>query len=252
MELFYCETRISAWERSEAPVAYPSANRSIIDEKDGIDLISPPVKRSKYFNPHAKTSCHDKRYMYGDFPYVDNISMPSKGQLRRRPSTPVNQDREKVKAYPLSRRSSLTSFWISWKISLREGEETASGLEQQDTRKSYEDKKRNSAPKYQPGEHIFVASRLLSNAAQGRNAKIMPRRNDLYVSLTQRSTLSYDIVSIDNPGVLLGVYNTSALNPCNNNKVNRIIPLRKRRRPPKVPQTSGSSPGRFQNQRRRM
>ncbi|GFV26924.1 integrase catalytic domain-containing protein [Trichonephila clavipes] len=49
--------------------------------------------------------------------------------------------------------------------------------EQQDSRKFYAVKKRKTAPTYQPGEYVFVASHLLSNAAQGRNAKLMPRRD---------------------------------------------------------------------------
>ncbi|GFW12873.1 integrase catalytic domain-containing protein [Trichonephila clavipes] len=47
--------------------------------------------------------------------------------------------------------------------------------EQQDSRKFYTDKKRKAAPTYQPGEHVFVASHPLSNAAQGRISKLMPR-----------------------------------------------------------------------------
>ncbi|GFW49483.1 integrase catalytic domain-containing protein [Trichonephila clavipes] len=59
--------------------------------------------------------------------------------------------------------------------------------EQQDSRKFYADKKRKAAPTYQPGEHVFVASHPLSNAAQGRSAKLMPRKDGPYVILTQRS-----------------------------------------------------------------
>ncbi|GFU35327.1 hypothetical protein NPIL_89191 [Nephila pilipes] len=40
-------------ETSETLVTSPSANRSIIDEDDGINLVSPPVKRSKCYNPHV-------------------------------------------------------------------------------------------------------------------------------------------------------------------------------------------------------
>ncbi|GFT03101.1 transposon Tf2-8 polyprotein [Trichonephila clavipes] len=86
--------------------------------------------------------------------------------------------------------------------------------EQQDSRKFYADKKRKTAPTYQPGEHVFVASHPLSNAAQGRSAKLMPRRDGPYVILTQRSPSSYEIASLDNPGEPLGVYHTSALTPC--------------------------------------
>ncbi|GFW71615.1 integrase catalytic domain-containing protein [Trichonephila clavipes] len=124
--------------------------------------------------------------------------------------------------------------------------------EQQDSRKFYADKKRKAAPTYQPGEHVFVASHPLSNAAQGRSAKLMPRRDGPYMILTQRSPSSYEIASLDNPGGPLGVYRTSALTPCNNDKVKPLIPLRKRGRPPKIPQTPGSSSGRRRNQRGRM
>ncbi|GFX97989.1 transposon Tf2-8 polyprotein [Trichonephila clavipes] len=121
--------------------------------------------------------------------------------------------------------------------------------EQQYSRKFYADKKRKAAPTYQPGEHVFVASRPLSNAAQGRSAKLMPRRDGPYVILTRRSPSSYKIASLDNPGAPHGVYHTSALTPCNNDKVKPLIPLRKRGRPPKVPQTPGSWSGRRRNQR---
>ncbi|GFU82445.1 transposon Tf2-9 polyprotein [Trichonephila clavipes] len=98
---------------------------------------------------------------------------------------------------------------------------------------------RKTAPTYQPGEHVFVSSHPLINAAQGRSAKLMPRRDGPYVILTQRSPSSYEITSLDDPGEPLGVYHTSALTPCNNDKVKLLIPLRKRGRPPKVPQTPG-------------
>ncbi|GFT70758.1 uncharacterized protein TNCV_2490961 [Trichonephila clavipes] len=120
---------------------------------------------------------------------------------------------------------------------------------QQDSRKFYADKKRKAAPTYQPGEHVFVASHPLS---QGRSAKLMPRRDGPYVILTQRSPSSYEIASLDNPGVPLGVYHTSALTPCNIDKVKPLIPLRKRGRPPNVPQSPGSSSGRRRNQRGRI
>ncbi|GFX31308.1 transposon Tf2-8 polyprotein [Trichonephila clavipes] len=82
--------------------------------------------------------------------------------------------------------------------------------EQQDSRKFYADKKRKAAPTYQPGEHVFVASHPLSNAAQGRSAKLMPRRDGPHVILTQRSPSSYEIASLDNPGNLL-VFTTPLL-----------------------------------------
>ncbi|GFS53200.1 transposon Tf2-11 polyprotein [Trichonephila clavipes] len=75
--------------------------------------------------------------------------------------------------------------------------------EQHDSRKFYADKKRKAAPTYQPGGHVFVASHPLTNAAQGRSAKLMPRRDGPYVILRQRSPSSYEIASLDNPGNLL-------------------------------------------------
>ncbi|GFX01866.1 uncharacterized protein TNCV_370551 [Trichonephila clavipes] len=120
---------------------------------------------------------------------------------------------------------------------------------QQDSRKFYADKKRKATLTYQPGEHVFVASHPLSKTAQGRSAKLMPRRDDPYVILTQRSPSSYEIASLDNSREPLGVYHTSALTPCNNDKVKALIPLRKRGRPPKVPLTPGSSSGHRRNQR---
>ncbi|GFX58315.1 uncharacterized protein TNCV_205021 [Trichonephila clavipes] len=80
----------------------------------------------------------------------------------------------------------------------------------------------------------------------------MPRRDGPYVILTQISPSSYEIASLDNPGKPLGVYHTSALTPCNNDKVKPFIPLRKRGRPPKFPQTPGSSSGRRRNRRGRI
>ncbi|GFS59381.1 transposon Tf2-9 polyprotein [Trichonephila clavipes] len=124
--------------------------------------------------------------------------------------------------------------------------------EQQDSRKFYADKKRKAAPTYQPGEHVFVASHPLSNAAQGSSAKLIPRRDGPYVILTQRSPSSYEIASLDNTREPPGVYHTSALTPCNNDKLKPLIPLRKRGRPPKVPQTPGSLSGRHRNQRGKM
>ncbi|GFX45403.1 hypothetical protein TNCV_1026631 [Trichonephila clavipes] len=124
--------------------------------------------------------------------------------------------------------------------------------EQQDSRKFYADKKSKTAPTYQPGEHVFVASHPLSIAAQERSAKLMPRRDGPYVILTQKSPSSYEIASLDNPGEPLGVYHTSALTPCTNDKVKPLVPLHKRGRPPKVPQTPGSSSGRRRNQKGRM
>ncbi|GFT34758.1 uncharacterized protein TNCV_2898951 [Trichonephila clavipes] len=101
------------------------------------------------------------------------------------------------------------------------------------------------------GQQI-TASHPLSNAGQGSSGKLMPRRDGPYVILTQMSPSSDEIASLYNPGVPVGVYHTSALTPCNNDKVKPLIPLRKRGRPPKVPQIPGSSSGCRRNQRGRM
>ncbi|GFX76607.1 hypothetical protein TNCV_3163251 [Trichonephila clavipes] len=80
----------------------------------------------------------------------------------------------------------------------------------------------------------------------------MPSRDDPYVILTQRPQSSYEIASIDNPGELFGAYYTSALTPRKNEGVKALIPLRKRGRQPKVPQTPASSSKRRRNQTGRM
>ncbi|GFT80297.1 uncharacterized protein TNCV_1189661 [Trichonephila clavipes] len=82
--------------------------------------------------------------------------------------------------------------------------------EQQDSRKFYADKKRKAAPTYQPGEHVFVASHPLRSAAQGRSAKLMPRRDGSYVILTQISPSNYEIASLIIHGNLL-VFTTPLL-----------------------------------------
>ncbi|GFV31173.1 hypothetical protein TNCV_4314981 [Trichonephila clavipes] len=80
----------------------------------------------------------------------------------------------------------------------------------------------------------------------------MLRRDGPYVILTQRSPSSYEIASRDNPGKPLGIYHTSALTPCTNDKVKLLIPVRKRGSQPEVPQTPESSSGRRRNQRGKM
>ncbi|GFU06891.1 hypothetical protein NPIL_304231 [Nephila pilipes] len=82
---------------------------------------------------------------------------------------------------------SLTS--VQEKLNLYEnifkpGGEAASVLEQQETRMFCADKKKKAAPKYQPGEHVFVASHPLINASQGGSSKVMPRKDGPYMSLT--------------------------------------------------------------------
>ncbi|GFV87808.1 retrovirus-related Pol polyprotein from transposon 412 [Trichonephila clavipes] len=80
-------------------------------------------------------------------------------------------------------------------------------------------------------------SRDITSAEQRcarKNWKLIPRRDGPYVILTQRSPSYYEIASLDNPGEPLDVYHTSALTPCNNDRVKPLIPLRKRGRPPKV------------------
>ncbi|GFW96394.1 putative transposase [Trichonephila clavipes] len=62
---------------------------------------------------------------------------------------------------------------------------------------------------------------------------------------TKITIILRDFASLDNPGEPLGVYHSSALTPCNNDKVKPLIPLHKCGRPPKVPQTPSSSSGRL-------
>ncbi|GFX73482.1 retrovirus-related Pol polyprotein from transposon 17.6 [Trichonephila clavipes] len=94
------------------------------------------------------------------------------------------------------------------------------------------------------------------------SAKQRSARKKCKTNATQRRTLRdfntnvtiilRYIASLDNPGEPLGVYHTSAFTPCNSDRVKTIFPLRERGRPPKFPQTPGSSSGRCRNQRGRM
>ncbi|GFV08564.1 hypothetical protein TNCV_2892791 [Trichonephila clavipes] len=51
----------------------------------------------------------------------------------------------------------------------------------------------------------------------------MPSREGPYVILIQRSLSSYEIASLDNPGEPTAVYHTSALTPCNNDKLKPLF-----------------------------
>ncbi|GFS48865.1 hypothetical protein NPIL_409861 [Nephila pilipes] len=84
---------------SEAVVVTASANRSIIDEEDGINLVSPSVMRSKYYNSQAKKPCHDNKYdMYEHFPCADDISMSHKCKFENCKNG-IKTHYEKGKAY---------------------------------------------------------------------------------------------------------------------------------------------------------
>ncbi|GFV87332.1 transposon Tf2-9 polyprotein [Trichonephila clavipes] len=98
-------------------------------------------------------------------------------------------------------------------------------------------------------ERWLKSNRIHHIRCARKKCKTNATRDGPYVILTQRSPSSHEIASLDNPGEPLGVYHTSALTPCTNDKVKPLIPLRKRGRPPKVPQTPGSSSGRRRNQR---
>ncbi|GFV26523.1 integrase catalytic domain-containing protein [Trichonephila clavipes] len=121
--------------------------------------------------------------------------------------------------------------------------------EQQDSRKLYADKKRKSCSSISTWKTCLCSiTSAEQRCARKKCQANATHRDGLYVILTQRSPSSYEIASLDNPVEPLGVYHTSALTPCNNDKVKPLIPLRKRDHPPKVPQTPGSSSGRRRNQ----
>ncbi|GFS90135.1 hypothetical protein TNCV_508031 [Trichonephila clavipes] len=75
---------------------------------------------------------------------------------------------------------------------------------------------------------------------------------------TQKEKLNLPLESFQNifePGgeaTTILEHHTSDLTPYNNDRVKPLIPLLKRGRPPKVPQTPGSSSGCRRNQRGRM
>ncbi|GFT05909.1 uncharacterized protein NPIL_479191 [Nephila pilipes] len=179
------------------------------------------------------------------YPFGEELDTPSIAEMSSNTSQLKERESESLTSFQKEKLNLLLEPFQN--VSQPRAEATTI-LRQQDNRKFYADKKRKAAPTYQPGEHFFVASYPWSNAAQGKSAKLTPRRDGPYVILTQRSPSSYEIASLDNPGVSLGVYHISALTPCNSDTVKTLIPLRKRGRPPKASKT----PGRRRNQRGRM
>ncbi|GIZ02988.1 hypothetical protein CEXT_671091 [Caerostris extrusa] len=67
----------------------------------------------------------------------------------------------------------------------------------------YADQHHKSAPALNSGDCL---SDYIRNAVKGRRAKLMPHRDGLYVILSRRSPSSYEIGSLDDPQVPIGVY----------------------------------------------
>ncbi|GFY74767.1 hypothetical protein TNIN_497771 [Trichonephila inaurata madagascariensis] len=94
-----------------------------------------------------------------------------------------------------------------------------------------------------------IAEKMFNNAFQLRE------REGESLTSVQKQTLTLLLESFQNvfePGGETTTVLEHHTSPCNNARVKLLIPLRKRGRPPKVPQTSGSSSGRHRNQRGRM
>ena len=106
----------------------------------------------------------------------------------------------------------------------------------QDKQKKYADKHRRPSSKYNPGDHVLVATHPLSKAANQYSAKFAPKRDGPYVILKKKGTTSYEIANIREPTKVIGVYHASALTPFKNNieqVPDPVRPIKKRGRPRK-------------------
>ncbi|GFV74231.1 uncharacterized protein TNCV_2312291 [Trichonephila clavipes] len=104
----------------------------------------------------------------------------------------------------------------------------------QDRQKTYADKSRRSSPNYNVNDLVWVKLRQLSKASQNESAKLMPRRDEPYIVLFQRSPTTFVVPSCDKP---LGAYHTSTVTPFLNGIETQspVVPLKKRGRSRKQP-----------------
>ncbi|GFX47812.1 transposon Tf2-6 polyprotein [Trichonephila clavipes] len=121
--------------------------------------------------------------------------------------------------------------------------------EKQDQRKTFYDKRHRPGPLYHPGDKVWVTLHPLSNAADKKTAKLMPKRDGPYIIVTQRSPTTYEVANPKNPHEVLGPYHSSALHPCIDKEATPVMPLRKRGRPRKDNSAGSSSRTIPRNQR---
>ncbi|GFT39939.1 retrovirus-related Pol polyprotein from transposon 297 [Trichonephila clavipes] len=122
--------------------------------------------------------------------------------------------------------------------------------EKQDQRKTFYDKRHSPGPLYPSGDKVWVTLHPLSNAAHKKTAKFMPKKDGLYIIVTQRSPTTYEVANPNNPHEVLGPYLSSALRPCIHKEATPVMPLRKRGRPRKDNSAGSSSRTIPRNQRR--
>lgn len=118
---------------------------------------------------------------------------------------------------------------------------------QQDVRKFYADSKRRDV-NFHVSDLVMVNSHVLSSTKAGITSKFTPRRDGPYKISRIVSPTSYEIVSVQNPSVPLGVYHVSALTkyvagPSEITSPVPVHPIRRRGRPKVIssPVTSTSS-----------
>ncbi|GFT60794.1 integrase catalytic domain-containing protein [Trichonephila clavipes] len=99
--------------------------------------------------------------------------------------------------------------------------------EKQDQRKTFYDKRHRPGPLYHPGDKVGVTLHPLSNAAHKKTAKLMTKRDEPYIIVTQRSPTTYEVANPNNPHEVLGPYHSSALRPCTDKEATPVMPLRK-------------------------
>ena len=132
--------------------------------------------------------------------------------------------------------------------------------------KRYADKRRKEAPKFSPGDKVWVTLHPVSKGQQKKTSKFMPKRDGPYVIVSQRSPTTFDIAEPNDINKILGKYHVSAIKPYQERQkfqssslVTPVAPLRKRGRPRKVPlqqtldvPSPASLPGRQLRQRGRL
>jgi hypothetical protein len=136
-------------------------------------------------------------------------------------------------------REALAVVWSVRKFRgyLKEAQEVQE--KEQDRRKTTANSKRRPGPTYAPGDRVYVVTHLVSNASKQRSSKFNPRRDGPYLILFAKGPCSYEVASLEAPGIPFGVYHTYALTPAQEeDQSTPVIPIRRRGRPRKVPPTT--------------
>ncbi|GFU20976.1 integrase catalytic domain-containing protein, partial [Nephila pilipes] len=84
---------------------------------------------------------------------------------------------------------------------------------------------------YALDDKVWVTLHPKSNAAKGKIAKLIPKRDGPIFIITQRSLTAYEVAHAAKPHVPKGYYRVSALKRRLDENSELLIPLRKRSKP---------------------